>query len=293
MLQFSFIICTYNRASYLKETIESVLFHFKDKQNFELLVIDNNSKDHTVQVVESFAGNPVLKYFLETRQGLSHARNRGMAEAKGDIMVFIDDDVDIHNNYLNLMEKLYSDPAINIVGGKVLPYNLDIPEWLPQQFYFIASIFDVGNEPRFVEKLMGANYSMRREVTEKVGLYNTELGRKGNNLMGGEENDYLARAQAKGYKVFYHPELIVYHKIENKLNKEYIFNYASNIGNAEAMIDAQNNKPKLFLKSVKSGLRVASHLVLGGFLAGEKQKTASKINQLHGKGYLQGFFKNK
>ncbi len=291
-ITYSFVICTYNRASYLKETIESVLLHFKGRTNFELLVIDNNSPDHTVEVVQGFAHVPVVKYFLETNQGLSHARNRGMKEALNDVLIFVDDDIDIENNYLAICDELYSDPAIDIVGGKVLPFKKHVPDWLPQQFYFIVSIFDVGDNSRFVEKLMGANYSMRREVVQQVGLYNPELGRKGNSLMGGEENDYLARAQALGYKVLYDPRLVVYHKIENKLNKKYVYDYAPNIGSNEAFIDAQNNKAKLYLKSIKSVLRVVAYYVFGFYAPSHKQRVYFKINKLHGLGYLKVFLKN-
>lgn len=291
MLSFSLIICTYNRASYLRETIESVLHHFKNKNNYELLIINNNSTDHTVKVVEEFIDNPVVKYFLETNQGLSHARNRGMKEARNDVFVFLDDDIDIEKNYLDLCEELYRDPAINIVGGKVLPYNKAVPDWLPLNFFFIASIFDLGNEKQFVEKLMGANYTMRREVAEKTGLYNPELGRKGNSLMAGEEVDYLRRAQNLGYRVLYHPHLIVYHKIENKLNKKYVYENMYKNGKTEAFLDA-NNKVRFFLRAVKSLLRIIIYYLFGFYAPSHKQRVYFKMNQLQGLGYLHVFFKN-
>ena len=292
MLRYSLIICTYNRASYLKETIESILSKFKGKDNYELLVIDNNSSDHTVEVVKQFAHVPVVKYYLETKQGLSHARNRGMVEAKNDVLVFLDDDIDIEANYLDVCEELYSNPEVNIAGGKVLPYNQDVPDWLPYEFYFVVSIFDLGDESQLVNKLMGANYSMRKEVAQKVGLYNPELGRKGNSLMGGEENDYIARAQQLGYKVLYDPRLVVYHKIENKLNKKYVFEYAPKIGNMEAFIDAQNNKTRFYLRSIKSLLRVSAYYLYGRYAPNDKQRVYFKVNQLQGMGYLEGLKNN-
>jgi glucosyl-dolichyl phosphate glucuronosyltransferase len=292
MLRFSLIICTYNRASYLKETIEAILTKFRNKDNFELLIIDNNSSDHTIQVVEQFAHNPVLKYFLEEKQGVSHARNRGMAEAKNDVFILLDDDIDIQDDYLDLCEKLYSNDSNTIIGGKVLPYNVDIPAWLPSKFYYIASIFDLGDNPKHVTKLMGANYSMRREVAQKVGLYNPELGRVGKSLMGGEENDYFMRAHQMGLNILYHPGLVVYHKIENKLNKDYIFNYASHIGDAEAFIDSKNNKLRLYMRSVKSLLRVVAYHLYGSYVPNENSQVYFKVNKLHGMGYIKRLLKN-
>src|SRR5438045_1184577 len=149
MLTYSIIVCTYNRDSFLGETIESILFHFSNKTNFELLIIDNNSTDTTAQLVKPFLSKPQVRYFLETNQGLSNARNRGIKESGNDILVFLDDDIDIEANYLDVCDEVYSNSAINIVGGKVLPYKVNVPNWLPTKFFYLASIFDLGNEAHY------------------------------------------------------------------------------------------------------------------------------------------------
>ncbi|GAA4450648.1 glycosyltransferase family 2 protein [Nibrella saemangeumensis] len=286
MISYSLIICTYNRASFLKETIESILSHFRSKTNFELLIINNNSTDNTADVVKPFLSVPVVRYVVETNQGLSHARNRGIKEARNEILVFLDDDIDIEPNYLDVSDQLFRDPANQIVGGKVLPYNSGIPEWLPEQYYYIISIFDRGDSPLHTDKLMGANYAMRKEAALKIGWYNTELGRKGSNLMGGEEVDYLDRARAIGYSVLYHPGLVVYHKIGNKLNKDYVFDYAFNLGKSERIIDGQRSTVKVLLKYVKYILMILLYYVYGSYAPNPKQQTYFTINYLYGLGYL-------
>lgn len=287
MLQYSIIICTYNRVSYLKETIESILSHFADKTNYELLIIDNNSTDNTAQVVKEFLHIPLVRYVLETNQGLSHARNRGIKEASNEILVFLDDDIDIEPNYLDVCDKVYNDPNVHIVGGKVLPYNTNVPEWLPNQYYYIVSIFNPSDSPFYTDKLMGANYSMRREAALKIGWYNIELGRKGANLMGGEEVDYLDRARRLDYTILYEPKLVVYHKIENKLTKKYVYDYSFNLGKSERIMDIQRSRTKFSLKSIKYVGMIFLYLVYGFYAPSAKHKSYFRINQLYGLGYLK------
>ncbi|SOD90114.1 glycosyltransferase family 2 protein [Spirosoma fluviale] len=289
MLNYSIIICTYNRVDFLKETIDSLLSHFKDHSNYELLIIDNKSTDNTAEVVKPFLRFPQVRYVLETNQGLSYARNRGIKEAKNDVLIFLDDDIDIEANYLDICDQIYSDPNTHIVGGKVLPYQSAIPDWMPEQFYYLMSIFDIGNSACYTQKLMGANYSMRREAVQKIGWYNVELGRKGSNLMGGEEVDYLNRASDLGYRILYRPDLIVYHKINNKLNKAYIFDYAYYLGKSERIIDIQRSKARFLAKCVKAVLMIGLHAVYGFYAPKPKQQTYFKIKQLYSFAYLNLF----
>ena len=287
MLQYSLIVCTYNRHAFLKETIASILQHFSGKTNYELVIIDNNSTDDTAQVVKLFLHLPTVRYVLETNQGLSHARNRGIKEAQNEILVFLDDDIDIEPNYLDVCDEVYSNPDVRIVGGKVLPYNTTIPDWLPEQYYYIVSVFNLGDKAFNTDKLMGANYSMRREAALKIGWYNIELGRKGNNLMGGEEVDYLDRARVAGYKILYQPALIVYHKIGNKLNQTYVYNYSFNLGKSERLMDLQRSTIKFLLKCIKYIGMLGLYFVYGFYAPCHKHKAYFRINQLYGLGYLK------
>jgi len=283
----SIIISTYNRCDLLEQTIDSILKIIDKSPAYELLIIDNNSTDSTSTVVNKFLPHPVVKYFMEPNQGLSHARNRGMKEAKGDVFVFLDDDIDIEPNYFTICRKLFYDDKVDIVGGKVLPYNANVPDWLPLKYYYMASIFDMGDAKIQVKKLMGANYAMTQQAAHKIGYYNPELGRKGNQLTGGEEVDYLNRAIALGYKVLYDPQLIVYHKIANKLNEAYILSQTYNTGVADSIMEQQHNKIKAALKLLK-----CSFNYLRSFLHSEKTVVdqpyfLSRINRQYALGYLK------
>src|SRR5947208_5779127 len=87
-------IPTYNRADFLRQTLAGIATQQFPRDHFEVLVIDNNSRDHTRAVVAEFAtARPAPRYIQESQQGLDYARNRAIAEARGDIIVFGDDDI--------------------------------------------------------------------------------------------------------------------------------------------------------------------------------------------------------
>ncbi|SMC00623.1 glycosyl transferase family 2 [Hymenobacter roseosalivarius DSM 11622] len=286
MTTFSFIIPTYNRVAFIKQTIESILQCCKNKTNYEILIIDNNSTDNTAHVVRPLLENPLVRYILETRQGVAHARNRGIIEAKNDILIYLDDDIDLDAHYFEVCNIVFTDPSKDIVGGKVLPFNTEVPEWLPKKYHYLVSVLDLGNEPENTSMLMGANYALRKTLAERIGWYNTELGRKGTSLMAGEENDYFNRSKALGYPLFYEPKLIVYHKIDNKLNKVYVYNHAKMNGKAEGILDYKYAKLKFSYKIAKSVFMIALYYIYGSYAIGIRERTWFKINQLYSLGYL-------
>lgn len=286
MIEISVIICTYNRADLLRETISSLKQHVKNVSKIEVLIIDNNSTDHTKDVFNSFSDFCELKYFLEPVQGLSAARNRGIAEARFDLLVFLDDDIELKSNYFSVLKELFDNPSVTIAGGKVLPFEVSIPSWLPNKYFYLASIFDKGDERIIVNDVMGANYAMRKKVANEVGLYNTNLGRKGNSLMGGEENDYFNRARYHGFNVTYEPRLVVYHKIQNKLNHKYIIDYSYLNGKSEKYIDRKSKKAKYFFKSVKCAIMIFAYYMIPSLLLDGKKRAFLNIEKDYGRGYL-------
>src|SRR5574340_52790 len=101
-MKASVIICTYNRADLLKESILSVQNQDFPSDQYEIIVVDNNSADDTKDVVtETAKDSPVrIIYVFEGKQGLSHARNTGINNSDGEIIVFTDDDVEAEKSWL-------------------------------------------------------------------------------------------------------------------------------------------------------------------------------------------------
>lgn len=253
-MRISAIVCTYNREQFICETIDSILRGLREIESFEILIIDNNSSDRTPELLLKYKDYVNVKCVKEEKQGLSHARNRGIVEASGDVLVFLDDDIEIEPDYFVTLSKIFSDKNISIAGGKVLPFKVAVPQWLPARYYYLASIFDIGDKIKTTRYIMGANFVIRKDLATKVGFFDIELGRKGNNLMSGEENDYMDRITLLGYKIYYIPDLIVYHKINDKLNTKYIFNYAYQNGKSTAIQYRKNNPLKCFLKMIQQNI---------------------------------------
>lgn len=212
-------ISTYNREQYLPQVLDSLKRQTLSRNLFEIVIVDNNSPGNTEEISKVFInGNPELKvtYHLETNQGLSYGRNRGITEAKGNYITFIDDDAFLAEDYL---EKIYqyfeADKSIAAIGSKILLHYEDIiPDWENKYLNSLLGFFDIGNEKKWFTKSdypRGSNMSFRMDVFEQVGVFNVELGRKLNNLAGSEEKDIFSRIYKHDFKVLYVPDAIVYH----------------------------------------------------------------------------------
>ena len=237
------IICTYNRAKYIGNLLESIAANDLAKSEYEILLVDNNCTDNTREICEAFAvahTDVQFRYVVETEQGLSAARNKGIKEAKGEIFVYVDDDALVDTWYLRtILEYMNTHPEISAIGGKILPlYETAEPKWMsPYTKTLLTAWMDFGDEVRPFPKGKfpgGGNSAYRAEVFEEVGLFNTELGRKGDSLMGAEEKDIYDKMEALGLKYMYVPKMTLHHIIpQRKLEKEYFDKWTYQIGVSE------------------------------------------------------------
>jgi glucosyl-dolichyl phosphate glucuronosyltransferase len=215
----SAIISTYNREKYLPKLFKSICN--QDYLNFEIIIINNNSPGNTKELTDEFIkDNPTLsiKYFLETQQGLSFGRNRGIKEAKGNLITFLDDDAIISSNYFNKIASYFNQyPTIIAIGSKILlDYESITPKWENPYLNSLLGYFNLGDTIKLFKKNnypRGSNMSFRKEVFSLVGMFNTELGRIGSDLGGSEEKDIFQRIYNKQLKVLYVPDAIVYHAV--------------------------------------------------------------------------------
>src|SRR5215475_10990679 len=200
----SIVVCTYNRATSLRLTLASL-----DAQqtpaglSWELVVVDNNSTDATRVVIEEFAGTariPVRSLFV-ARQGLSHARNAGVASSCGAIVGFTDDDVHPAPDWVARIATAMRETGAHILGGRILPaWHESPPSWLDDRaFHGVLSIMDhttageVLNADR-TPCVWGANMAFRREVFEQARLFDTRLGIHGTLRYSGEDTELVGRA---------------------------------------------------------------------------------------------------
>jgi len=257
----SIIICTYNRDKYLSETLARLAANAYDGA-WELLLIDNNCTDTTPAICSAFAAaNPELpfRYMVETNQGLSHARNRGIREAKGEWLVFLDDDAFVGKDYLaRLQQYIEALPDMSAFGGKIYPFFESgvAPKWLCRWNRSWLSAIDKGNTVcRFEGKEypIGANMGFSRAMADACGLFDTTLGRSGKNLIGGEEKDYFNRIKAQKGIIYYLPEIPVDHCIPpSRTTEEYIARLGDGVGMSEKMrTQGRGYSKRIFMELIK------------------------------------------
>lgn len=210
----SVVICTYNRADYLKKCLDSMLDQTYD--NFEVIVVNGPSTDNTEAILKKY---PFKVIQQKEKSGLSAARNLGIGEVKGVIIAFIDDDGIADENWLDELTKLYTTEDVVSVGGKIAPIWLsEKPEWYTDQLGSSLSLLDLGQnieQMTFPHCPYGCNMSFRKSIFEEVGCFDVSFGRYlSKNLLSLDEVDLYKRINEKGYKTIYNPKAIVYHQID-------------------------------------------------------------------------------
>ncbi len=209
----SVVIPTKFESSNLKNCLKSINNQILKPD--EILVIATSKETKKIKEIEDIFG---LKVFIEKRPGLSYSRNLGIQKSKGDIIAFIDDDAIAHKKWLYYISKSYNLKDVGIVGGMIKPIwpknvsqlikkSLLAREWL--------SLLNLGSFPFYVDRIIGCNFSLKREVFNEIGVFDTSIGKYPKLMYGGEETQYCERA-AKKFKILYSPKAIVYHKISDK-----------------------------------------------------------------------------
>jgi GT2 family glycosyltransferase len=213
----SIIIPTFRRARWLRETLATVVAQDYPADRFEILVIDNNSPDETRSVVAEFATvKKAPHYLLETRQGANFARNRGVNESTGEILVFGDDDILVRPDWLReLVAPFVADPAGRVasVGGEVVPvFPEGCPDWV-RGFHGPQALRPDAGPTREGQVPMSANLAFRREALAGVGLFDTSVTREGGKQFSSDENVLTRKLRAAGREIWFAPAAVVQHQM--------------------------------------------------------------------------------
>jgi len=214
----SVVVSTYNRADILPVCLDSLIDQSYPKEQFEIIVVDNNSTDETGKVVQTYMNMGNLKYVQEFTQGLSAARNRGVREAKGKYVAFLDDDAAADKNWCERIVDAFEsvNPAPAAVGGMITPwYEKPPPGWFPDSL----EIRTWGDSPSFLvspggqDGFSGSNMTFPRELLVDYGGFSEELGMIGGRVRFGEET-LLFRKIYKDHPYFwYDPQILVHHRV--------------------------------------------------------------------------------
>ena len=268
----SIIICTYNREKYIRPLLESIAKNDYPTTDYEIVLVDNNCTDNTHGVCEQFAAahkEVAFRYVIEPEQGLSAARNKGIKESKGDIIIYIDDDALVDSDYIRIYAEHFAvHPDTMAAGGPIEPlYETQEPSWMsPYTKALLTAWMNYGDQVREYPNGRypgGGNAAYRKEVFGKVGLFNTELGRKGNLLLASEEKDIFDKMKALGMKVLYLPTPVLHHSIpQAKLEEDYFNRLTLQIGRSERMRTRALSKGKYLSRLASEAVKWGGTLAL-------------------------------
>lgn len=273
-MRASVVICTRNRAASLARTLESLAqARIPAGLAWEVLVIDNGSSDNTRAVVESHADRLPVRWVFEPVAGLSNARNRGVQEAQGEYLIWTDDDVAVHPEWLAAyLETFIAFPDCVVFGGKVVPVLEEpTPTWFAANrglLEFIIAERDFGEAPvplcaeTFVLPF-GANFAIRGDE-QRRHRYDPELGVGPNRRRSGEETEVIRAILGAGGRGMWIPTAEVRHIIPPaRQTEDYVLSYNRAIGETWAHM-----RERGIQSPMGPGLEDTSTKVLGAPLAG-------------------------
>ena len=247
-MQISVVMCTRNRAEQLGRVLQSAAaMRVPEGLDWEFLLVDNGSTDATASVAESFSDRLPIRLVSEPVAGLSHARNRGVAEARGDYICWTDDDVEIDGEWLAAYAGAFErHPDGAFFGGRVIPVlEGQTPVWFTENRAMLTGLLadrDLGEMPIALSAAentlpYGANYAVRA-VDQRRHRYDADLGVGPGHKRLGEETQVLLAIIADGGKGYWVPGSRVEHLIPPaRQTIDYVKVYNMSAGQTWAYLD--------------------------------------------------------
>ena len=221
----SVIVPATREQSVVRETIQS-LSYVLDDDNVEVLVIDNTPHASLKGVEQVFGDRLNIRWVHEPVAGLLSARHRGLLESRGDLLVYIDDDVTVGGTWLRSIVEAFEDSTVDMVGGRCLPqYAVEPPSWISSHFTTsIAegwmcgwlSLIDQGDQAKVTEPdlIFGLNFAIRKRTLQSLGGFHPDcLPESVQYLQGDGETGLTRKFRERGLKAIYQPEAVVRHRI--------------------------------------------------------------------------------
>lgn len=233
---FTVVVCTRGRPEALRRCLGSL--ERLEYDDFEILVVDNNGAP---TVGTEIAGEGPVRIVHEPRRGLDAARNRGVREAKGDVLAFVDDDCEVDPAWLEELRAAFASEEATFVTGRVRPGSLNgvAQRWFEEMGGFDRGVHERtftrgggGLLPRDAAQLgTGCNMAFRRALFDRVGPFDEALD-MGTLVGGGGDIDYFARALNSGEVGLYWPRAVVrhHHRETPRELKRQLFGYGASVG---------------------------------------------------------------
>ena len=268
---FSVVVCTYNRAELLADALRSLCHQTLDRSLYEIIVVDNNSTDNTRAVVERFIHYNNIRYYSETRQGLSHARDRGWQVARGEYVSYVDDDCKVPAQWLAVAKEIIEQISPGVFGGPYFAFYITSkPPWFQDRY--ASCVKGKEAHPLEQEYLSGANIFFRRSLLQDFDGFNPNLGMSGRKMAYGEETNLQMRIrETTDELIYYDPKLYVYHLVSpEKMTLRWIihhffvagrYSYLVFRGNIQVMV----GRSRLLGRAALTLLAFGWHIIRGVF----------------------------
>ena len=237
-MRSSIIIPTAGRPAAIKAAIQSLLAESPERRAAEVLVVDNNSEEELSRGLREYCASldGRVRYVREPSPGLSAARHRGVDESQGELLTFIDDDVEVSGGWLNAIQQAFEDPGVGMVGGPSVPkFTGSVPAWFWSLFGATPyggwmcswlSLIDVGRNVEGIDPdlIWGLNFSIRRAVLERCDGFHPDLVPSHlQRWQGDGETGLTQKVAASGFRADYVQEALLLHLCSpERLNPAYL-----------------------------------------------------------------------
>lgn len=189
-MQLSIVIPAYNEERYIGECLQCCLKH-APKNLLEIIVVNNASTDATDRIVSQF---PSVRIVSESRKGLTYARQKGLEEAKGDVLVWFDADTRVDANWFPAMQKALEKPEVVCVSGPYDYYDIALWKRICVRLYWMCLATPVSLCTGYM--VVGGNFAVKKEALLSIGGFDTSIA------FYGEDADIARRLSAAGKVVF-------------------------------------------------------------------------------------------
>lgn len=241
MNKYSLIIATHNRAESLQRTLLSLGELERALELLqEVIIVDNNSDDHTPEIVRDFQKRFVFDviYIFEKRKGKSIALNEGIRRAKADIIAFTDDDVVFSKDWLLNADTHFQNPKMSCLTGRIIPViNAEKPSWYSERLSSVIGNVDIDKEKKQTEYLTGSNMFIKRDILNHINGFEIRES------LINEDTFLSLKIRQFNYTITYDPDVIIYHHFQpERFNKIYFRRWYKLAGRTIAELNKQKDK---------------------------------------------------
>lgn len=284
------IFATYNGGDTLGQMLQRLCVLTPPPVAYEILMVNNGSTDTTVEVAQAFVSKLPLKILHEHRRGKNRALNHGLDHARGDLLLFTDDDVLPDTDWLvRVWECAEQQQEVDLFGGRILPHWEVEPsdEFLaavPLTAAYGVTPAALAEGPVPAGAIWGANMSVRKRVFAQGFRFDEQVGPGPGHYIMGSETEFNLRLVRHGYATWYCPDAIVRHIIFQKettkkwlKKRAYKFGKGAyernreqiNKGQVTTLCGVQLNFPRWMIRKLMTEWLLAVRFKLSGDRSGE------------------------